>query len=238
MKQHRFNFGRFSSIPWTKLWDWLTGNRLRILLYHSIANNSKDPHATPPQIFHQQVKKIRLDGYQVVSLQEGLELMKNGTSLRKIVVITFDDGYRDFYRVALPILEEFHYSATVFIPTALVGKNAVWDSYDQSKQLMTWEEIVDSTTRGITVGSHTASHRRLTECENGELEYELCSSMEALQQYLGDALPILAYPGGYCTEREKHAAVKAGYKYAVGGVSRWGNGQDTDRFYLRRDRWD
>jgi len=237
---HRFRslVVRFCGIPWAELPNWITGNRLRILLYHSISDNPRDPHSITPSRFEEQMEELSQKGTKVISLKEGIQRLINCVSLKKHIAITFDDAYSDFHQNALPILEDHGFPATMFVPTGLVGKNAEWDSYDQIKPLMNWDEIQEISGRGIELGSHTVSHRRLAECDEGALEHELRSSLDALQERCENVIPALAYPGGYYGPREMSAAKEVGYSCALGGASRWGNGPETDLFQLRRERFE
>jgi peptidoglycan/xylan/chitin deacetylase (PgdA/CDA1 family) len=224
------------SIPLSSIPGWISGNRLRILLYHSISRNLADPHATTPEEFEQDMLHLVAREVEVVSLREGLRRVGEGISIRKCVVITFDDAYLDFLTHALPILERFGYPSTLFIPTGLVGKTARWDSYDKAKPIMGWEEIVEADRRGVSLSSHTVNHARLTECTPKGLEYEIRGSLDTLYTRCRNVFPALAYPGGYFGPREQEMVSRAGYHCALGGASRWGNGPETNFFALRRER--
>ncbi len=225
------------AIPWKALPAWMLGDRLRILMYHSIADNSSDPHAVSPQHFAEQMAALGERDYQVISLAEGLRRLGQRLPLRGYIVLTFDDAYRDFLSNAMPVLEALGYPVTLFVPTGLVGDQARWDSYDKEKQLMNWDELGEAHRRGVSIASHTASHARLTECSDEQLEHELGASLEILRKRLGDISPALSYPGGHYGAREIAAARRTGYICAVGVASRWGNGPETDLYRLRRERF-
>lgn len=222
------------NIPWHSLPAWLFGNRLRILMYHSISENPRDPHAISPLEFNRQM--LSLQNAHVISLEEGLKYLKDKQSLRNVWAITFDDGLLDFHTIALPILREYGYPATMFLPTGLVGKSAGWDSYDKTKPLMTWTQLEECQQWNITFGSHTASHTKLTECTDEILMNELQTSLQTLKSRLKSVIPALAYPGGYHDDRVRQAVRAVGYHCALGSTSRWGNGSESDLFQLRRER--
>jgi len=226
---------RFSQTPWRALPAWLIGNRLKILMYHSISNNPRDPHAITPQKFRSQMKSLQTK--RVVSLMEGVSLLRNGFSLRGVYVITFDDALLDFYTQALPVVREFGYPVTIFIPTGIVGGKAMWDSYDTSKFLMTWQQLDECQQWSISFGSHTVNHVRLPECDDATMIDELTSSLHILQERLGNVIPALAYPGGYYDDRVREATRQAGYVCAFIASSRWGNGPESDLLQLRRQRF-
>lgn len=178
----------------------------------------------------------RLRSGQVISLEEGLKRLQSHLTLRNTCVITFDDALLDFYTTALPILKDFGYPATLFIPVGLVGQHAGWDSHDPSKLLMNWLQLERCQQWKVTFGSHSVRHIRLTECSEDRLEQELVESLQTLKSKLDNVFPALAYPGGYHNERVRKAAAAAGYICGLGAASRWGNGPETDVFQLRRMR--
>jgi peptidoglycan/xylan/chitin deacetylase (PgdA/CDA1 family) len=216
-------------------WSYLRGERLRILMYHSIVDNPRDPHAIRPAVFEAQMQALADEHCEIVSLDEGVRRLQKRESVQNAVAITFDDAYRDFLTTALPILERFGLPVTLFVPTGHVGGTAVWDSNDKTKQLMDWDELREAARRGVTLASHTISHPRLTECDDVQLHYELHNSLETLRSRAEKVCPALAYPAGAYGPREMQAASHAGYVCALGTSSRWGNGHDTDLFALRRE---
>lgn len=223
-------------LPWRSLPSWLIGNRLHILMYHSIADNPYDPHAVPPVEFRKHMQSLQ--SKQVVSLQTGLEYLRSGRSLHNVYAITFDDALLDFYTNAMPVIREFGYPVTMFVPTGLVGQYSLWDSYDKSKPLMNWGQMKECQKHKVTFGSHTVHHVRLTECADDVIMEELSASLQTLRDHLENVIPALAYPGGYQDERVRNVVRTApGYICAVGASSRWGNGSESDLFQLRRERF-
>jgi len=204
-------------------------------MYHSITDNRGDPHAIPPAEFQKQMKA--LETKHVVSLSEAMDLLRSDRPLRNIYVITFDDAYLDFQTNALPVLREFGYPATMFVPTGLVGSCAVWDSFDKSKPLMTWKQLEECQQGNVAFASHTVTHARLTECSDAVLMDELQISLQMLEDNLDQVIPALAYPGGLHDERVRQAAQRVGYCCAFGAASRWGNGPESNLYQLRRQRF-
>jgi peptidoglycan/xylan/chitin deacetylase (PgdA/CDA1 family) len=100
------------------------------------------------------------------------------------VVLTFDDGYRDFYTDAFPILKRYGYTATVFLPTAYIdGKRPGI----RGKQHLNWDEVRELFTQGITFGSHTVNHVELHKLGWGEIEFELGASREVIESHFNQA---------------------------------------------------
>jgi len=226
---------RLRAVPWKSLPAWLSGDRLHILMYHSISENQHDPHAISLTEFTYQLRSLQ--GARVISLEEGLRLLRDKRPLKNTWVITFDDALLDFYTTALPVLKEFNFPVTMFVPTGLVGTNSIWDSYDNTKLLMNWAQLEECQQWNITFGSHTASHAKLTECADEVLMNELQISLRTLQKRLKSVIPAIAYPGGYHNDRVRKVTRSAGYACALGASSRWGNGPESDLFQLRRERF-
>lgn len=228
-------FDRLKKIPWKNLPQWLTGNRLHILMYHSISANPEDPHAISPERFLKQMQFLR--DKRVLSLSDALTKLGTREHISGDYVITFDDGLLDFYTTALPILKDFGYPVTMFLPTELVGKTSTWDSYDKTKPLMDWDQITECQQWNVTLGSHSAFHSRLTELTDTGVNQELTLSLQTLKANCSKFIPALAYPGGFSNESVASHAKQAGYLCALGAASRWGNGPETDFYHLRRERF-
>jgi peptidoglycan/xylan/chitin deacetylase (PgdA/CDA1 family) len=209
---------------------------LSILMYHSIADNSADPHAVHPDRFEAQMAEVA-QNRSAVDLPHAIGHLSTWT-IRSGIALTFDDGYQDFLMNAAPILKHYGLPATVFVPTGLLGENAVWDSYDKTKRLLDWDELAEVQRMGFGVASHTISHPRLTECDANRLEYELRGSLDQLKERLPKVVSLLSYPGGHFGRREMLAARAAGYTGAVGVASRFKNHFWTNPYHLRRRRWE
>lgn len=172
--------------------------RLPILMYHSISEepeNDVSPYyrtATPPKLFAAQMALLRSQGYEVLGLQAGLEKFSRGDLPdAKLAVITFDDGYRDFYTAALPALRQHHCGATVFLPTAFIGQERC---RFKGRECMTWDEVREAQSAGIEFGSHTVNHPKLYELNLELLRAELTESKATLERELGRPIKSFAYP--------------------------------------------
>lgn len=200
-----------------------------------------------PKAFKRQMAYLKKAGYKVVALDELAHYMistneTNETNQQiqpakphKYVVITFDDGYLDTYENALPILEKFNFTATVFIVSGLVGKRNQWirDEKYPEKYLMGWREIEEMKENGVSIGSHTISHRRLStlDCEDAKNEIE--SSKKFLEDRLRTAINYFAYPYGDFNDSTVKMVIEAGYKSACSTRSGF-NSKEVSLFELRR----
>ena len=102
----------------------------------------------------------------------------NKQEFQRYVVLTFDDGYLDFYTAAFPILRQYGYSATVFLPTEYVGNSI---SGLRGKKHLTWDMIRELSQSGIDFGSHTCSHLQLYKLSQNEIELELKESKKTIE---------------------------------------------------------
>ena len=171
---------------------------LPVLMYHSI---SDDPEAgvspyykttTSREAFEMHVCRLSERGYQSVDLAEGLRLLNTKVpTTTKPVVITFDDGFRDFYDLAFPILKKHGQTAVMYLPTALIAGNR--RSF-KGRECMTWNEVRELREQGVWFGSHTVSHPKLYELSWREIEEELAHSKEHLERELNEEITGFAYP--------------------------------------------
>jgi peptidoglycan/xylan/chitin deacetylase (PgdA/CDA1 family) len=109
--------------------------------------------------------------------------------LRRQVVVTFDDGFRDFYTTAYPILEKFGLKATVFLSSGLIGK-----TFLTGRECLNEEEILELVARGIEFGSHTVNHPQLKSLSRDEIIYELADSKKMIEGITGSQVSLFSYP--------------------------------------------
>jgi peptidoglycan/xylan/chitin deacetylase (PgdA/CDA1 family) len=213
---------------------YLRRNRLRILMYHALAEAPADPFAVRPARFAAQMQYLADHRLQVVSLQEGLARLRRGADLRRRVVLTFDDGLRDFLTTALPVLQRYGLPATLFVVPGCYGQTARWSRAERGRPLLSAAEVAAVQAAGVALGSHTMTHADLPTLDATALAGELTASYDALAATGATFIPF-AYPGGRFTRRERAAVAAAGYDCAVIVGGRWGNGPETDRFLLKRE---
>jgi peptidoglycan/xylan/chitin deacetylase (PgdA/CDA1 family) len=179
-----------------------------VLMYHSISDDEETglhPYyrtATSPQRFAAHLQHLHAEGYRTASLSEiAGQLQGQGqgqgrgqtaaTAKGKSVVITFDDGYRDFYRHAFPVLNQHGFRATVFLPTAYIGESPVCF---KGKECLTWAEVRELHHHGITFGSHTVTHPQLRELSARAIQQEIADSRQTIEERLGCVVDSFAYP--------------------------------------------
>lgn len=139
---------------------------------------------------------------------------------RKLISITFDDGFQDNLTVALPLLEKYNFPATVFVTPDFLNKPTYLT--DDELKVLAGHEL-------ITIGAHGLYHRHLTELSIGEASRELTVSKQILEDTINKKVDLLAYPYGDCNRAVERLSEAAGYRAAW---SVW-NGSNT-RFSLWR----
>src|SRR3972149_4438931 len=177
-----------------------------ILSYHHIARRwPQNSYYVSPEIFDEERAWLKVNGYRVISFDDFyLAARGQGTLPPKPVVLTFDDGNRDQYTNAFPILKKYGLTATFFIIVKGVGRGGI-----------TWEELKELIEAGNIVGSHTINHPNLSKMSPLQLKYELEESKKILEENLGTKINYLNYPGGAFSQRVLEAARDAGYLAAV-----------------------
>ncbi len=216
--------------------SYLTRNRLRVLMYHSISDDPADPIAVTPARFGEEMALLAARGYRGVSLREAVAALERGESVKKLVGLTFDDGFRDFCSDALPVLQQYDFSATLFVVAGLVGQTSRWSSFRKDRPLLGWDELRSVVRQGHEIGSHTLSHPDLCALLPELLQVEVRESKSTLEDRLQTPVTAFAYPGGTFGAREISAVNEAGYRAAVIVGGRWGNGRETPRLRLKREK--
>jgi peptidoglycan/xylan/chitin deacetylase (PgdA/CDA1 family) len=215
--------------------------RVPILMYHGIRKEAGSGHPyfethTSPQVFSAHMHYLKHHGYHAISVSEAAEAMEEGVKASKAVVITFDDGYHDFYTNAYPILMEYGFSATVFIISGLMQD--VSGTSTQNKY-MGWDKVREVHGRGIEIGSHTVTHPKLEWLNPELIDDELELSKQMIEERLGEAIQSFSCPYAFPEHRCEFARMLRsrlrahGYQNAVTTIVGTA-GPACDRFQLPR----
>lgn len=192
----------------------------KVLMYHSISEptDGHDALCTSPEQFEAQMFYLRRRGLRGVSVRELRRAAYTGEA-RAMVGLTFDDGYKDFLEVALPVLERLGFSATVFVVAGMLGDENSWEHRGPPRvrlKLAGADGVREMSDRGMEVGSHTITHLRLSGLDEETLVHEVDHSRQMLAELAGTSIDGFCYPYGDLDSRAVRAARKAGYTYAVG----------------------
>ncbi|MCX4966498.1 polysaccharide deacetylase family protein [Streptomyces sp. NBC_00654] len=184
-----------------------------ILTYHSVGDARHDPYGitvSPGRLDRQLawLRSRRLTGVGVSAL-----LRADAAARRRLVGLTFDDGYADFVQEALPLLRRYECTATVFVLPGRPGGSNEWDPLGPRKPLLTAREIRRVADAGMEIGSHGLLHRHLTALADEELHAETHRSRELIHEITGTAPEGFCYPYGTVDRRVMDAVRDAGYGY-------------------------
>lgn len=238
-------FKLFHSLGITLFTAWWNRKKVIFLCYHGVTESDSDsPHNRKGLHVNRHRFSAHLDylqrRYNVISLRDYLEAKHEGRKLPDYsVVLTFDDGFRNFLTVAAPYLAAYSMPATVFLITDRTGETISLESDRQWKleddtSYLSWEEVRTLKERqNIEFGSHTCSHPRLLTLSLEEIERELRDSYNALATHLDVERQALSYPKGEHSEIIANCARKLGYYCAV-TADRGANELDHDLFTLGR----
>jgi peptidoglycan/xylan/chitin deacetylase (PgdA/CDA1 family) len=214
-----------------------------ILMYHSISRGderSVHPYyriQTTPEVFAQHMLFLRDHGYRAVNLQQAVDTLRGeGTATGKPVVLTFDDGYADFYRGAFPVMAQYGFTATVYLPTGYIGNSPM--SF-KGHECLTWNEVRELQAHGITFGSHTVTHPQLQSLSRAEVQRELRDSRATIEDAVGTSVSSFAYPFAFPQAHVsfcrflRETLVACGYQNGV--CTNIGTARTSDDvFFLRR----
>jgi peptidoglycan/xylan/chitin deacetylase (PgdA/CDA1 family) len=184
-----------------------------ILMYHRI--DAFDPSlpaitqrlTVQPRDFAAQMRWLKRNGFHAVTQARAFAALEHGARLPgRPVMITFDDGYRDVYLNALPVLERLHLPATAYVIT---------DRISAVPGFLRWPDLRKLERGGVAIGSHTVTHPDLTTLDDAQALKELRSSRHVLQVYLRRPVQWFAYPAGAEDPRVVGLVRRAGYILAV-----------------------
>ena len=207
--------------------------RVPVLMYHEIAPASETGSrlAVSPEAFAGQIAYLYNAGFETVTAARLAEIMTGqaewlpGRLPNRVVVLTFDDGFEDFHRRALPVLDEYGYTATVFVTSGWVQDAGPHAAGRRPGRMLSWSQIAEIAQAGVEVGAHSWQHPQLDQLPGSVLREELYASKAHLEDRLGGPVPGLAYPFGYSSARVRRVVREAGYGYACAVTNTMLNGQ-------------
>jgi peptidoglycan/xylan/chitin deacetylase (PgdA/CDA1 family) len=183
--------------PLAKVFGWSAKYCVPVLTYHSISENlfgKVHPYHqinTPAATFAMQMRWLRRAGYRTISLSELLDGFDSRQNLAKKFVLTFDDGYQDFYTEAFPVIRQCGFTATVFLATDRIRDTS---TRVEGADYLTWNEVRELHAAGVTFGSHSVTHADLRSLGPEQIEYELGYSKETIEQKIGASVDSFSYP--------------------------------------------
>jgi peptidoglycan/xylan/chitin deacetylase (PgdA/CDA1 family) len=203
--------------------------RATFLCYHSIAPAGPRYLTISAELFERQLAELRRCGLRGGDLGTLAEVAAGG-AIEPSVFLTFDDGFRDNYETALPLLREHGFPAFVFVLPPLLdeGGPLAWpevgadrERFPQTMRSVDWSMLEEMKEGGFEVGSHTMTHPHLPQLSGEALRQELADSRARIVDRLGECA-ILAYPFGEWSDEVAAAARECGYRFAFSLPTREG----------------
>ena len=198
-----------------------------ILEYHMVTENphpDAKPYVVPPEDFAEQLDYLAEEGYTTITPQDYARARKGKQQLpEKPIILSFDDGYEDNWRVVLPMLEERGMKAVFYMVTNSIGKPGY----------LTWDNLFDMERRGMEIGSHTANHLPLTTLSPEKQREELRLSKLMLEWKGMKTIYSFSYPNGAYDDGIVAMLAEEEYLTAVTGEAGL-NTLETNPYLLRR----
>ncbi|MGB2580551.1 MAG: polysaccharide deacetylase family protein [Minisyncoccia bacterium] len=190
------------------------GEGASILMYHSVdANNAF--FSVTKEAFEKQMEYLVSRKVTILKLSELVRRMQSGESIVGCVCITFDDGYKDNYINAFPILKKYNIPATIFLTTGSIGGSLVLKS-GISLPILSLVEIMEMRDSGLVEFSpHSVTHIKYNQDNFEKCTNEAIASKEQLEQLLGEPSTVYAYPSGRFDAHFVEVIKNEGYTAAV-----------------------
>ncbi|MGQ9509176.1 MAG: polysaccharide deacetylase family protein [Thermodesulfobacteriota bacterium] len=203
-------------------------DKIPILLYHDISDSFKDDYTISPSQFAAQMEWLYSEGYQTLFFKEIDHFLLKG--YKKIALITFDDGYASFMDFAFPLLQTYHFKATMNIIGEKVG---TFITLGGNRPTLSWEEYHYLLRSGwVDLGCHTYSlhkQRGVLSVSEAHLRRDLEKFQEVIKREIGKELEILAWPYGQFNEKSIDVSRDLGFKYFL---------TSTEGFFQKSFGWD
>lgn len=177
-----------------------------------------------PDFLEQTIKDYKQKGFRFVSIDEVSVILEKGKVGKPFVSITFDDGYRDNYTNALPILKKEQVPFTVYVTTGFIdNKQSMW-WYPNERLGLSRDELLNLDAEPLcTIGAHTITHPKLENLSVQEQRVEIKQSKQDLESLLGHPVDHFSYPHGSYNENTVGITEEFGFRTALmawGGVIR------------------
>ena len=174
-------------------------SKMVVVAFHRVNDELEADGLTVGSAKFEAFCKFFREHFRIVPLSEQVAGCRAAKDMGGTLSITFDDGYRDNFEIAVPILSRLGLSATFFLTTAYIGSSvtAPWDrALTRAPGWMTWDQIRSLKARGFDVGAHTDTHIDLGTAEPATIRAELRTCREKLEREVGGDISLFAYPFG------------------------------------------
>jgi peptidoglycan/xylan/chitin deacetylase (PgdA/CDA1 family) len=203
-----------------------------VLMYHRVDVSSPgDPTSqaltvTPAQ-FDDEMALLAHDGFEAISIDQYALRVKLHEPTDRVVLLTFDDGYSDQYRFAVPILARYGYSATFFVNTGSIGQ----------RNHLSWQQLRDMQAGGMSIEAHGVHHVDLATLPVARQAFEIEQCIASLREHLGGPVVAFAYPSGAFDANTMRLVAGSGMEYAFttdAARRLWDSPYDLARIRIKR----
>lgn len=195
-----------------------------VIMYHRVVNDESEAgvHGTyiTAKKFDEHMRFLKENGYETITFKElkKLNWRNRFNKEKKLIMLTFDDGYEDNYKIAFPILKKYNFHCIIYLVSHLNFNR--WDvevpnNPEKKFTLMNLDMIKEMQEYGIEFGGHTMTHPKLAHIPLEEARKEILTSKATLEEKLGEKLTSFAYPYGDLNEDVKNIVKESGYDFAV-----------------------
>ena len=219
-----------------------------VILYHKIDKPGPGVLVrggfTPPARFARQMSYLKKQGYVFYSASELIDYYReHGAFPDKGITITFDDGWKDNYLNAFPVLRDLGIKATIFLIPSCIGQvsTKAMARGETQRAHLSREEILEMALHGIEFGSHSVNHKLLHQLPPEEVKFEVHESKKLLEDLVEQSCRVFAYPAGFYSAAVEKILEEAGYVAAF--TTTYGPKEPLDLYalnrieILRRDRF-
>ncbi len=192
-----------------------------ILMYHSISNIACPRFRAcivPAVLFDEHLSYLERYQYTAITVSQFAQAMAQGGAglPPRPVIITFDDGFADFYTSALPALQRHGFNATLYVATGFINGTSRWlqAEGETERPMLTWEQLAEISASGIECGAHSHTHPQLDMLSYAQAHDEILRSKDLLEEHLGRGVNSFAYPFGYYSASVQRIVQATGFTSA------------------------
>lgn len=168
---------------------------LPILMYHQVSKHRRNFLTVTQEQLSEHFNYLKNNGYTTIFFSE---LLSGQPLPQRPVILTFDDGYANNAELLYPLLKLYNFKATIFLPTAYLGKINAWDqcAHIGQEPIMSKEQLRSLSSRYVEFGLHSHMHRCYASLSLEEAEQDVRQCLRSLQEANIPFVPVLAYPFG------------------------------------------
>jgi peptidoglycan/xylan/chitin deacetylase (PgdA/CDA1 family) len=211
-------------------------HNLPILLYHRVVQSKKEVGKHKIYVFENQLKAeleyLKQNNFETITFEKLSQLPANA-DLQKKVILTFDDGYEDNYRLLFPLLKQYNFTAVIYLVTQLQRNEWGIKEGEPVCNLLTLNQIKEMQDYGIEFGGHTQHHIALNETTEQIAKNEIEFCQADVEKITGKKMLSFCYPFGGINQTVKKIMHQSNIPFAVAtntGAVNWA----TDKHQIRR----